>query len=115
MTGRELRDLSWKRRCGGVLLLPHGFGSRGKPQIRWIGRWRRRSVFLLLGGIVSEPATTKRLVDDGIFTVDGGIFAAWFAEAARWFLFGNDDGVERSSGRGVDFDRRFFLACPRCS
>ena len=30
--------------------------------------------------------------------MDDGIFAAWFAEAERWFLFGNDDGVERSLG-----------------
>jgi hypothetical protein len=94
---------------------PHGFGSGGKLQIRWIGRWRRLRVFLLLGGIVSEQATTGRLVDDGIFAVEGGIFAAWFAEAGRWFLFGNDDGVEWSLGRGVVFGSRFFPACPRCS
>jgi len=50
-------------------------------------------VFLLLGGIVSEPATTERLVD-------GGILAACLAEAwgAR-FCFGNDDCIERSLGR----------------
>ena len=46
--------------------------------------------------------------------VDGGIFAAWFGEAGRWFLFGNDDGVEWSSGRGVDFGSRFFPTCLRC-
>ena len=109
------RDLSWKRRRGGAPPSTHGFGSGGKPQIRWIGRWRRLRVFLLLGGIVSEPATTERLEDDGIFAVDGGIFAAWFAEAGRWFLFGNDDGVERILGRGVVFGSRFFPACPRCS
>ena len=54
-------------------------------------------------------------MDCGIFAVVGCIFAAWFAEAGRWFLVGNDDGIERSSGRGVDFGSRFFLACPRCS
>jgi len=31
------------------------------------------------------------------------------------FCFGNDDGVERSSGRSMDFGSRFFPACPRCS
>jgi hypothetical protein len=107
---RGCRDLSWKRRRGGAPPPPHGLGSGGKPQIRRIGRWRRLRVFFLLGGIVSEPATTERLEDDGIFAVDGGIFAAWFAEAGRWFLFGNEDGVERSLGRGVVFGSRFFPA-----
>ena len=100
-------DLSWKRRRG-VALSPHGLGIEGKPQIRWIGRWRRLRVFLLLGGIFSEPATTGRMEDDGIFAVDGGILAAWFAEARRWFLFGNDDGIERMLGRGMVFGSRFF-------
>jgi hypothetical protein len=40
-------------------------------------------------------------VDAGIFAVEGGIFATWFAEVGRWFLFGNDDAVERSLGRGM--------------
>ena len=111
---RGCRDLSWKRHRGGAPS-PHDLGSGGKPQIRWIGRWRCLRVFLLLGGIVSEPSTTERLVDCGIFAVDGGIFTAWFAEAGRWFLFGNDDGVERSLGHGVVFNSRFFPACPRCS
>ena len=64
------------------------------------------------GGVI---ASFSSLVDDGIFAVDGGIFTAWFAEAGHWFLFGNDDGVERSLGRGVVFGSRFFPACPRCS
>lgn len=72
-------------------------------------------MFLLLGGIVSEPATTRRIVECGIFVVGGGIFVAWFAEMGRWFLFGNDDDVERSSGRGMNFGSRFFPACPRSS
>jgi len=33
----------------------------------------------------------------------------------RRFLFGNDDGVKRSLGRGSGFGSRIFPACPRCS
>ena len=65
-----LEALSW--RCAPP---PHGFGSGGKPQILWIGRWRRLRVFLLLGGIVSEQATTGR-------PMDGGIFAMWVAASS---------------------------------
>ncbi|EMS50400.1 hypothetical protein TRIUR3_11279 [Triticum urartu] len=49
----------------------------------------------------------------GLRHLHPGIFATWFAEAGRWFLVGNDDGVERSSGHGLDFGSRFFPACPR--
>jgi len=79
-----------------VLLLPTAWAPEGNFRSAGSGRWRRLRVFILLGGIVSEPAITQRLEDYGIFTVDGGIFAVWLAEVGRWFLFGNDDGARRA-------------------
>jgi hypothetical protein len=118
---RGRRALSWKRCCCVVLLSarPRGLVSGGKAQILRIGRQRGLHVFFLLWGIVSESATTRRLVD-------GGMFAACFAASSpcsllrqpfrgRWCLFGNDDGVERSFVRGSGFGSRIFSTCPRCS
>ena len=97
-----LKASSWS--CAPPL---HGIGSGGKPQISWIGRWGRLRVFLLLGGIVSEPATTG----------DRWMAASSLRGLLRrgiGFCFGNDDGVERSSGRSMDFGSRFFPTCLRC-
>ena len=126
---RGRRTLSWKRRFG-VVLLPAALAPEGILRSPGSGdecvstsssslgasSWSRLQPETGDGGIFAAwKGGIFAAWDGGIFAAwKGSIFVAWFAEAGRWFLFGNDDVVERSSGRGVDFGSRFFQVCLRC-
>ena len=74
MAALTCRDLSWKCYHGVVLHLPTALAPEGNNALD-----RAMEAYSCLSpswGIVSEPATTRRLMD-------GGILGAWFVEAGR--------------------------------